>query len=319
MHAVKVLQPEPFPVHKLLDFHDLDLEVIAGDEGLMRTIPRPDINRPAVELAGFFERWQPERVQIFGTGEMAYLESRLTDPSVKNNLDRIFSYRPPCVIVTRGMKVFDIIREYAVKHKVALLRSPHVTTRLIKSLWDHLELALSPFVVVRGVLVDVFNIGVLLTGASSIGKSETALELLAKGHTFIADDLVKIRCVQLSNLIGTGRNPVPFHMEIRGIGIIDVSRMYGPRCVRQQKQVDIVIELEDWDANKDYERLGIEGRTVTILETQLPLYSLPIKPGRNIGTIVEVAVLDHKLKQSGIFMAKEYDQKLIQAMQQQRK
>lgn len=319
MNVARVLQPEPFPVHKLLEYHDLELEVIVGDEGLERTIPRPDVNRPAVELAGFFERWQPERVQIFGTGEMAYIESRLTDKSVKNNLDRIFSYRPPCVIITRGMKVFDVITEYAAKHKVALFRSPHVTTRLIKSLWDHLELALSPFVVVRGVLMDVFNVGVLLTGASSIGKSETALELLSNGHTFIADDLVKIRCVQLSTLIGTGRNPVPFHMEIRGIGIIDVSRMYGPRCVRQQKQVDMVIELEDWDASKDYERLGIENQSVTILETKLPLYSLPVKPGRNIGTIVEVAVLDHKLKQSGIHMAKEYDEQLIQAMQKHRR
>lgn len=319
MNVARVLQPEPFPVHKLLDYHDLELEVIVGDEGLERTVPRPDVNRPAVELAGFFERWQPERVQIFGTGEMAYIESRLTDKSVQNNLDRIFSYRPPCVIVTRGMKVFDVISEYAAKHKVALLRSPHVTTRLIKSLWDHLELALSPFVVVRGVLMDVFNVGVLITGASSIGKSETALELLSNGHTFVADDLVKIRCVQLSTLIGTGRNPVPFHMEIRGIGIIDVSRMYGPRCVRQQKQVDMVIELEDWDASKDYERLGIESHSVTILESQLPLYSLPVKPGRNIGTIVEVAVLDHKLKQSGIHMAKEYDELLIQTMQQHRR
>lgn len=319
MNVARVLQPEPFPVHKLLEYHDLELEVIVGDEGLERTIPRPDVNRPAVELAGFFERWQPERVQIFGTGEMAYIESRLTDKSVKNNLDRIFSYRPPCVIITRGMKVFDVIAEYAAKHKVALFRSPHVTTRLIKSLWDHLELALSPFVVVRGVLMDVFNVGILLTGASSIGKSETALELLSNGHTFIADDLVKIRCVQLSTLIGTGRNPVPFHMEIRGIGIIDVSRMYGPRCVRQQKQVDMVIELEDWDASKDYERLGIENQSVTILETKLPLYSLPVKPGRNIGTIVEVAVLDHKLKQSGIHMAKEYDEQLIQAMQKHRR
>ncbi len=314
MSSTKVLQPESFPVHRLLEYKDLDLEVFAGHAGLERTIPRPDVNRPAVELAGFFERWQPERVQILGTGEMAYIESRLTDDSMNINLDRIFSYRPPCVIVTRGMKIFDVMKEYAEKHSVALLRSTHVTTRLIKSLWDHLELELSPFTVVRGVLMDVFNVGVLITGASSIGKSETALELLSKGHTFVADDLVKIRCVQLSRLIGTGRNPVPFHMECRGIGIIDVSRMYGPRCIRQQKQVDLVIELEDWDAEKDYERLGIENRSVTILGTQLPLYSIPVKPGRNIGTIVEVAVLDNKLKQNGVHMAKEYDEKLIQAM-----
>lgn len=311
----RVLFPEPLPVRKLLEHADLDLEVIAGEEGLDRAIRRPDLNRPALELAGFFDQWQPERVQVLGTGEMAYLRGRLQSGKVKENLDRIFAYRPPCVVITRGMDVFEEIIHYARKHKVALFRTSHVTTRFIKCLWDHVEASLSPYVVVRGVMMDVYNVGVLISGASSIGKSETALELLVKGHTFVADDLILVQGTQMGRLTGSGRNPIPHHMEIRGIGIIDVSRMYGPRSVRKSKQLDMVIELEDWDSDKDYERLGIDNPVARILDVDIPAYNIPVKPGRNIGTIVEVAVLDHKLRESGIHMAREFDEKLIQAMQ----
>lgn len=315
MNTPRVLQPEPLPVGKLLEFPDLDLKILAGRVGLSCTISRPDLNRPALELAGFFDQWQSERVQVLGTGEMAYLRGRLETPEVRDNLERIFASRPPCVVVTRGMDVFPEIIQNAEKYQVALLRSSHATTRFNKCLWDHLELELSPYVVVHGVLMDVFNTGVLISGASSIGKSETALDLLNHGHTFVADDLVLIQGSPLSHLIGRGRNPIPYHMEIRGIGIIDISRMYGPRSVRKSKQVDLAIQLEEWDLNKDYERLGIDDQTVTILDIPLPSYMIPVKPGRNIGTIVEVAVLDYKLKQSGVHMAREFDQKLIASMQ----
>ncbi|RJP34159.1 MAG: HPr(Ser) kinase/phosphatase [Candidatus Omnitrophota bacterium] len=310
----RILKPDPLPVERLLDFPDLDLEVIAGKMGLERTINLSELNRPALELAGFFDKWKPERVQIIGTGEIAYLESRITVDSVRGNLDRIFSHHPPCVVVTNKLPVFDEIIQLADRYEVALLRSLHHSTRFIKRLWDHLELELSPYVVRRGVLMDIFNMGVLITGPSSIGKSECALDLLAKGHTFVADDLILIRGSQLSRLIGTGHSPIPHHMEIRGIGIIDVYRMYGPRCSRLFKQVDMVIQLEDWDNSKEYERLGMEGKTTKILGIDVPLYTIPIKPGRNIGTIVEVAVLDCKMKESGIHMAREFDEKLIQAM-----
>lgn len=314
MSDERVFTPEPLPVRRLFEWEDLNLTVIAGREGLSRRIERSELNRPALELVGFFDKWQRDRVQVLGTGEIAYLEAHRSDERVLKNLEHIFSSPPPCVVVTRNLPIFDEITTLAERHGVVVFRSIHHTTIFTKRLWDHLEIELSPYVVKRGVLMDVFNQGVLITGPSSIGKSECALELLNKGHTFVADDLILIRGGQLSRLIGMGRSPVPYHMEIRGIGIIDVSRMYGPRVVRMSKQIDVVVELEDWDNYKDYERLGIEGKTTRMLGIDVPYYTVPVKPGRNVSSIVEVAVLDRKLRESGVRMAKEFDDKLIQAM-----
>ncbi|MBI1388453.1 MAG: HPr(Ser) kinase/phosphatase [bacterium] len=312
----RVLTPSPIPVRRILERADLELSVAAGESGLDRVIIRAEINRPALELSGFFDKWQPERVQILGSGEIAFIETRLAqgDRSVMNNLDRIFGSHPPCVVVTNDAEIPKEIFDLAERHKLSVFRTKHHSTSFTKRLWDHLNVELSPYVVKRGVLMDIFNVGVLITGPSSIGKSECALDLLAKGHTFVADDLILIRASQFSHLQGTGKAPVPYHMEVRGIGIIDISRMYGPRAVRLFKNVDMVANLEDWDAGKEYERLGMESKTTKILGVEVPLYNLPVKPGRNIGTIVEVAVLDKKLKQTGVYMAREFDEKLIQIM-----
>lgn len=314
MSDERVIQPDPLHVKRLLQFEDLSLDVEAGEQGLSRFIRRAELNRPALELSGFFDKWQPERIQILGSGEMSYLEKHLTDEAVLSNLDRIFASQPPCVVVTNGGHVYELILELANRYQVSVLRTPHHTTYFSKHLWDHLEMELSSYVIWRGVLMDVFDVGVIITGPSSIGKSESALELLAKEHTFVADDLIMIRGTKLSKLIGMGRSPIPYHMEIRGIGIIDISRMYGPRSVRLSKQIDIIVYLEDWDVSKEYERLGIEKRTTRILGVDIPRYTIPVKPGRNIASIVEVAVLDHKLKESGVQMAKEFDEKLIRSM-----
>jgi len=314
MTQERIFMPDPLPVRRLLEFDDLSVRAFGSPEGLNRNILRPELNRPALELTGFFDKYQPDRVQIFGSGEMAYLESHLRDEAVLKNLERIFSLRPPCVVVTNDLELFPEIVHFAEQFKIAILRSTHNTTIFTKRLWDALELELSPYVVRRGVLMDVFNVGVLITGPSSIGKSECALELLSKGHAFVADDLIYIRGTQFSKLIGTGRSPVPYHMEVRGIGIIDVSRMYGPKSVRMTKQVDLVIQLEEWDSAKEYERLGIEDKITTILGIEKTCYTIPIKPGRNIATIIEVAVLDYKLKTAGVHMAKEFDEKLIRSM-----
>lgn len=314
MTSDRVLKPDPLPVRRLLDFADLDLLAASGKEGLDRLITKPELNRPAIEICGFFDKWEPERVQIFGSGESALLDSRFDDPSIIANLERIFASRPPCIVITNGIAPRNEILEHSKRFNTPVLLTGLHTTGFIKRLWDHLDFELSPYVVKRGVLMDVYNVGVLIIGESSVGKSECALELLTKGHTFVADDLVLIRVSQMTHLMGTGRSPVPHHMEIRGIGIIDISRMYGPRCVRQSKQVDMVVQLEEWDAGKEYERLGIECKMTDILGIELPLYNIPVKPGRNIGTILEVAVLDLKLKQSGVHMAREFDEKLIQIM-----
>ena len=314
MTEERVFTPAPLPVKRLLDFNDLDLHPAAGDDGLTRQIVRPELNRPALELAGFFEKWQRDRIQILGTGEIAFIEHHLQDESVYNNLEKIFASPPPCVVVTNGLPVSSEIKTLAERYQTTVFSTSHHTTRFTKRLWDHLEIELSPYVVKRGVFIDIFNVGVLICGPSSVGKSECALELIQRGHAFIADDLILIRGSQLSQLIGEGHSPVPYHMEIRGIGIIDISRMYGPRAVRNSKQLDMVVNLEDWNPNKDYERLGIEGKTTQILGIDLPCYTIPVKPGRNISTIVEVAVIDQKLKTCGVHMASEFDEKLIETM-----
>lgn len=310
----RILKPDPLPVRRLMNFDDLHLSLGAGGNGLDRLITRPELNRPAIEISGFFDKWQPERIQILGSGEMAFIESKSDDDGVNEHLKRIFASHPPCLIITNDHPLPANIETLAQQHNVPVFLTSLHTTGLIKRLWDHLDFELSPFVVKRGVLVDIYNVGVLITGESSVGKSECALELLNKGHTFVADDLILIRASQLTHLIGSGKSPVPHHMEIRGIGIIDVSRMYGPRSVRQYKQVDAVMHLEEWDAGKEYERLGIEEKTVKLLGVEVPFYSLPVKPGRNIATIMEVAVLDLKLRQAGVFMAREFDEKLINIM-----
>ncbi|NPU97715.1 MAG: HPr(Ser) kinase/phosphatase [Candidatus Omnitrophica bacterium] len=306
--------PDPLPVKRLIEWEDLDLQVMAGRGGLTRPIIRSELNRPALEMAGFFEKWQRDRIQILGSGEIAYLEIHRQDPATRQNLERIFSSPPPCVVITNNLPIFDEVIELAERYQVTVFRSTHHTTRFTKRLWDHLEVELSPYVVKRGVLMDVFNLGVLITGPSSIGKSECALELINRGHAFVADDLILIRGGQLSKLFGTGRSPIPYHMEIRGIGIIDISRMYGPRAVRISKQLDMMVHLEEWDVLKEYERLGFECQTTKILGIDLPCYTIPVKPGRNISTIVEIAALDQKLKVAGVQMAREFDEKLIEAM-----
>ncbi|MDX9753999.1 MAG: HPr(Ser) kinase/phosphatase [bacterium] len=311
----RILRSDPFPVRKLLDFSDLHLRVLAGEEGLNQTILLPELNRPALELSGFFEKWRPNRIQILGSGEMAYLLSKHEEPSVHEYVERIFASHPPCVVITNNFDPFPELLHLAETFHVALLQSELHTTQFTKRLWDHLEIELSPYVVKRGVMMDIFNVGVLITGPSSVGKSESALELMHKGHTFVADDLITIRGAQSSKVIATGHSPVPYHMEIRGIGIIDAARMYGPRAIRQYKQLDLIVSLEDWDADTDYERLGIDRPTTQILGIDIPCYTIPVKPGRNISTIVEVAVLDHKLRESGVFMAKEFDETLIKIMQ----
>lgn len=314
MTSERAMTPKPISVRKLLEFPDLNLKIAGGEGGLDRVIIRAQLNRPALELSGFFDKWQPERVQILGSGEMAYIENNADQANISANLERIFASHPPCVVITNDAQATEEIVRLAARHKVTLFLSDHHSTSFIKRLWDHLNLELSPYVVKRGVMMDIFNVGVLIVGPSSIGKSECALELLSKGHTFVADDLILIRTAHLSHLLGSGKAPVPFHMEIRGIGIIDVSRMFGPRAVRSSKQIDMVVNLEGWDAKKEYERLGIEDRTTKILGIDIPIYNLPIKPGRNIGSIVEVAVLDMKLKQSGVHMAREFDERLIRIM-----
>jgi HPr kinase/phosphorylase len=302
------------PVSRLLEFENLALTVFAGQKGLSRQITSPELNRPALELVGYFERFRPERVQIWGSGEVGFIESHAEDPELQQRVRHFFASGIPCCVITNGVLTPPLLARMADEYGVCLFGSPHNTTRFTKRLWEHLEHELSPTVVHRGVLLDVYGVGTLIIGQSGIGKSECALELMEKGHTFVADDLIEVRAPQESRLLGTGRSPVPFHMEIRGIGIIDVNRVFGPRNIRKEKQIDLIVELQDWNPNVEYERVGIDQRFRDILGVKVPYVLIPIRPGRNISTIIEIAAINQKLKAQGVHMAAEFDRNLISAM-----
>ncbi|HOE12421.1 MAG TPA: HPr(Ser) kinase/phosphatase [bacterium] len=301
----------------LLELENLGLTVVAGEKGLSRPITSAEANRPAIELFGIFDYLQPDRVQILGSGETAHIQSRSTDPEMEANLRRLFSSGIPCCVVTNGRTPPSPLPQLAEEIGVPLLVSSHNTTRFTKRLWEHLERALAPVVIERGVLMDVYNIGTLIQGDSGVGKSECALELMERGHTFVADDLIEVRSPQESRLVGSGRGIVPYHMEIRGIGIIDVSRIFGPRSIRGEKQIDLIVELQDWNPDVEYERVGIVQRYKELLNVKVPYLLIPVRPGRNISTIIEIAAVNQKLISQGVHMAAEFDRKLIQAMREQ--
>lgn len=302
------------PVNLLLEFDNLALTVHAGEKGLDREINSPELNRPALELAGHFEQLRPERVQIWGSGEIGFIESHATEVDLGEHICRFFASGIPCCVVTNGMSPPSLLVEAAEEHGVPLLGSSHNTTRFTKRLWDHLEHELAPVVTLRGVLMDIYGVGTLITGQSGVGKSECALELMEKGHTFVADDLIEVRAPHESRLVGTGRSPVPYHMEIRGVGIIDVNRIFGPRNIRRDKQIDLMVELQDWTPNVEYERVGMDQQTREVLDVRVPYALIPVRPGRNISTIIEIAAINQKLKNQGVHMAASFDRNLIQAM-----
>jgi len=303
---------EEFHVSHLLDNRHLSLRVVAGNNYLNRVVPSPELNRPSLELTGFFERFRPERIQIFGSGEMAYLEQAENSPRVLENLERIFTFNVPCVIVSNGLEAPRCLCELGVKYQTPILVSPHHTTKLYKRVWEALDLVFAPRTVMHGVLVDVFGVGVLIVGKGGVGKSECALELVTRGHVLVADDLVETRCLSSVVLMGYANQTIPYHMELRGLGIIDVNRVFGARAIRPSKRIRLVVMLEAWDEAKEYERLGIEERYCEILEVEIPCLVIPVCPGRNISTIVEVGALQQKLKRMGIDVAKEMNEKLIQ-------
>lgn len=287
----------------------LDLELIYSGESPTIDVTTSDINRPGLQFAGFFDYFGNDRIQVIGKAEMTYLNEM--DPNVrKERLDQFFKYDFPCMIISRSMEVPDFIIEPAEKYKKPLMRSRYVTTSLIHKLINYLDSALAPKITRHGVLVDVYGVGVFLMGESGIGKSETALELVKRGHRLVADDAVEIKKVAENRLIGEAPELIRHFMEIRGIGIIDIKSMYGVSAVINNKPLDIVIYLEFWDNNKEYDRLGLTQEYTEILGVKLPKIVLPVRPGRNLAVIVEVAARNWRLKNMGYNAAQELDNRL---------
>lgn len=285
------------------------LELLAGEVGLDNSIKVADIKRPGIELAGFWEYFTPERIQLLGRTEIMFLNA-LNSEQRRERLTKFFNYPLPGVIITRNLEPPEPMLAIAEDAGIPLFKSNCSTTRFLSRLTNYLEKILAISQTVHGVLVDVYGIGVLLMGESGIGKSETALELVKRGHRLVADDLVVIRRIGAHELIGTAMELNQYYMELRGIGIIDVKTLFGVGAVKLEQKIHLVLELEEWVAGEDYyDRLGLNTHTMQILDVELPEVIVPVRPGRNLATIVEVAAMNHRLKFMGYHSAQEFTER----------
>ena len=264
----------------------------------------PDINRPALQLAGFFDHFDNERVQIIGRVEAAYMEKM--DKAVRRErYEQLCSYNIPCIIFCREEVPDDEMYEAARKYKIPLLQTDKATSAFEAEIIKWMNVMLAPTISIHGVLVDVYGEGVLITGESGIGKSEAALELIKRGHRLVTDDVVEIRKVSDETLIGTAPEITRHFIELRGIGIIDVKTLFGVESVKETQGIDMVIHLEDWDKEKEYDRFGLEEEYTEILGNKVVCHNLPVRPGRNLAVIVESAAVNWRQKKMGYNAARE--------------
>jgi len=267
-------------------------------------IKHPEINRPALQLAGFFDHFDSERVQVLGNVENAYIET-IDEETKKKTYDKLLSYKVPCVLYARGIKPDEDMLSYCLHYGVPCLGTERSTTYLTAEIIRWLNVKLAPVISIHGVLVDVYGEGVLITGDSGIGKSEAALELVKRGHRLVSDDVVEIRKVSQQTLVGTAPDITKHFIELRGIGIIDVKALFGVLSVKDTQSIDLVIQLEDWVQNKDYDRLGLEDNYIEYLGNKVVCHVLPVRPGRNLAIIVETAAVNHRQKMMGYNAAQE--------------
>ena len=272
----------------------------------------PGMNRPAVQFGGFFEHFDAGRIQICGNVEHAYIKAMHTEEENIGIMNEFFSYKPPCLIFCRGLEPYEFIIEAGRKHGVPVLTSDAVTSAFVHEVdrWLHVELA--PRISVHAVLVDVYGEGVLIMGESGIGKSEAALELIKRGHRLVADDVVEIKKVSEATLLGSAPNITRHFIELRGIGIIDVKSLFGVECVKLEQSIDLVINLEEWSKDTEYDRLGLEDQYTEFLGNRVVSHNIPIRPGRNIAIIVESAAVNHRQKKMGYNAAQELYNRVTQ-------
>lgn len=302
----------------ILDLLDLDLKehnhlqltCIAGRSGLSRKLTTTKISRPGLPLSGFFDEFSHESIQVFGRGEQQYVK-KLEDQNELASIERLFSYPiPTCVFCDGGTPSRQVI-EIAERSGCSVLQSALGSADFSRGLYQMLDEVFAETITIHGVLVEVYGIGVLITGDSGVGKSETALELIERGHRLISDDTVKLRNISDTYLIGSGENPLlAHHMEIRGLGILNLANLFGVGSIRDKKQVQLLVRLEEWDSNKNYERVG-EELTETLLGITVPKLEIPVKPGRNVPIIIETAARNERLKKLGYYSAKEFDQSVL--------
>ncbi len=288
---------------------ELGLEILAGKKGLNRRITAASIQKPGLALAGFSEMFKPGRVQVFGRTEIDYLWS-LTPTARIKAVENLLRCTPPVVVVTRGADAPEQLVSAAEARQIPLLITGLRSSVFVEALHKYLANRLARVRSVHGVLVDVFGVGVLMVGKSGIGKSECALDLVMRGHRLVADDVIDVSKKPPSTIIGSGNELIRHHMEIRGLGIINIKDLFGVSAIRETKRIDLVTSLEDWETGKTYERLGVIGSTYEILGVALPRVKIPVRPGRSLTSIVEVAARNQLLKTMGHHSAMEFQQRV---------
>jgi HPr kinase/phosphorylase len=303
-------------ISQLLDEHDhgLELTLVAGQQGLSRLITSSRIQKPGLALTGFTEHLHSERVQVFGNTEVSYLLT-LSEDQQREVLKKLLSTEDlACIVVTKGIDPPASLVQACNDANLALMRTGQLSSTFISLVQVFLEEALTATTSLHGVLIDVFGVGVLLMGKSGIGKSEIALDLVMRGHRLVADDIVDLTRRKGNAVYGSGSTIIKHHMEIRGLGIINIKDLFGVASVRDRKKIELLVELVEWDPQKEYDRLGVEQEKKTLLDVDLPYSMVPVRPGRNMTTIIEVAARNQLLKAQGHHSAKEFAEKLNRAI-----
>jgi HPr kinase/phosphorylase len=290
--------------------YGLGLSLLAGEQGLSHKISSSRIQKPGLALAGYTEHLHPGRLQVLGNTEISYLQ-QIDSRIAADNLAALCNFPISCFIVTKGLFPPQLLLDLADSRAIPVLATAHQSSTFISLITKFLEERLLPTTHLHGVLMDVLGVGVLLSGKSGIGKSECALDLVIRGHRLVADDMVFIKKKMPAVLIGQAEESLQYLMEIRGLGIINIKDLYGVSAIRDKKIVDLLLELVEWDESHEYDRLGVDDRTITILGIEIPHIVIPVRPGRNLGSIVEVAARNNLLKGMGCHSARDFQERLL--------
>ena len=286
-----------------------NMEVIAGKAGLHRKVTETDLSRPGLEMAGYFSHYSSDRIQVLGTTELSFY-NLLPDEEKEGRMAKLCRPETPAIIITRGLEAPEELKESCNRENTPLLISESSTTKLMGQVTSYLERELAPETSLHGVLVDVYGVGVLITGDSGVGKSETALELVKRGHRLVADDNVEIKEINKNELIGKAPKIIEHLLEIRGLGIINVMTLFGAGSILMEKRIKLNINLETWHKEKIYDRVGLNEETLKILDSKITNKTIPVRPGRNLAVIIEVAAMNYRLNNMGINTAEEFNNRL---------
>ena len=296
------------PLTTLVEEFHLEVAYAATDYEKIR-ITVEDLSRPGLQLAGYFDHFEPMRLQVMGNVEISYIQ-KLTPQERAVTFDRLFSYKFPALLVARNNPIDPLCMEMAKKHNITVLRSHEATSTIISSIIAYLRAALAPRISRHGVLMEVYGEGVLIIGESGMGKSEAAVELLKRGHRMIADDAVEIRKVSENSLVGTAPELIRNYVELRGIGIVNVAKLFGMGAIKKENEINLIVNIVPWKNGEAYDRLGLEDQYMELLGVKIPMNTIPITPGRNLAVILEVAAMNNRQRKMGYNPAQEFTEQI---------